>query len=134
MAMFPPNVDASGNAPIVEGRYLEEVYSDGNVRRRLLRSRSCMLIASCSPDTPHEPRGSEHLRDVIYVQTRAGSNAVTLLSTVFFSAVTSSHVAAGIHSISSSDTHKMVSTAVRAYVDGVIVPNPRNFTDKATAS
>jgi hypothetical protein len=85
--MFPPNVAAGGNAPIVVGRYLGEVYCDGTVRRGLLRSRACVLIASCSHDTPHEPRGSEHLRDAVYVQTRAGSNAVTLFSMVFFSAV-----------------------------------------------
>jgi hypothetical protein len=44
-------------APIVVGRYLEDVYCDGNVRRRFSCSHCYVLIARRSPDTPCELRG-----------------------------------------------------------------------------
>jgi hypothetical protein len=108
----------------VDGRYLEEVYCDGNVRRRLLHSRLCVLIASCSADTPHEPRGSEYLRDVIYIQTRASSIAVTLFSTVLC-----------INTRSQARTRTRWSRPrYGGYVDGVIGPNSRSFINKPNLS
>jgi hypothetical protein len=52
----PVHVGADGLAPIVVGSYSEDVYCTCNVRRRLLHSRCCMLIARRSPDV-HELRG-----------------------------------------------------------------------------
>jgi hypothetical protein len=77
----PVHAGAGGNAPIVLGRYSEHAHCTCNVRHRLLRSRSCMLIARRSPDSSRtsRPRRSYTTRSTSG-RTRAVSIAVTSLS------------------------------------------------------
>jgi hypothetical protein len=46
-----PTPPLAPDARIVVGRYLEDLYCDGNVRHWFLRSRFCVLTARCSPNT-----------------------------------------------------------------------------------
>jgi hypothetical protein len=77
----PVHAGAGGNAPIVLGRYFEDVYCTCNVRRRLLRSRCCMLTAPRSPDSSRTSRSRRsYTTRSTSGRTRAVSITVTSLS------------------------------------------------------
>jgi hypothetical protein len=105
-------------------RYSEDVYCTCNLRHRLLRSRCCMLIARRSPDSSRtsRPRTSSATRSTSR-RTRAGSIAVTSLSSPFLRAVTTATVA--VKSVLEV-VGPAVPAAVQMYADGFVGIDARN--------